>query len=146
METKLKKDWIGRTKNIEELHNDSKLWLSEIEFINYEIKFLEHLLSSNYINYIDAGLYDRIEEFTKEIFNNKNAGTTLRNLIFEHEKILSNLIESGNASSNINYKATHDNLALEINKFISKYKYLKMQIFEIVENIMKKKDQKKLKR
>ncbi|SNR32675.1 hypothetical protein [Lutibacter flavus] len=145
MKTKLKKDWRGRTKSIEELHNDSKIWLSEIEFINYEIKFLEHLLSTNYIDYLDSGLHDRIEEFSKEIFNDKNIGTTLKDLIFEHENVLSDLIESDCVISNKNYAATHDNLALEINKFISKYKYLKMQIFEIVENVMQKKQQKKLK-
>tara|TARA_R110001583_G_scaffold39773_2_gene127447 strand:- start:6834 stop:7271 length:438 start_codon:yes stop_codon:yes gene_type:complete len=145
MKTKLKKDWISRNKSIEELHNDSKSWLSEVEFIIYEIKFLEHLLSTNYINYIDSGLYDRIEEFTKEIFNKKNVGTTLKELIFKHEKTLSHLIQNDSAISNTNYIAIHNDLALEINTFISKYKYLKMQIFEIVDNVMTKKKQKKLK-
>ncbi|REE81606.1 hypothetical protein BX611_1141 [Lutibacter oceani] len=145
MKTKIKKDWRGRVKSIEELHNDSKIWLSEIDFINFEIRFLEHLLSSKYIDYLDAGLYDRIEEFTKQLFSKKADGIELKEVILEHEKILSDLIDQNCVTSNKNYLATHNNLALEINTFISKYKYLKMQIFEVVEKVMKKKEQKKLK-
>jgi hypothetical protein len=144
MKTKIKKDWQGRVKSTEELHLDSKLWLSEIDFINFEIRFLERLLSSKYVDYLDAGLYDRIKEFTKEIFNKKADAITLKELVFKHEKILSDLIHQNCVTSNKNYLSTHNNLAIEINTFISKYKYLKMQVFEIVESVMEKQDQKKL--
>ncbi len=32
MKRKMPKDWFGRSKSIEELHHDSRNWLSEIEF------------------------------------------------------------------------------------------------------------------
>ena len=145
MKTKIKKDWQGRVKSIEELHNDSKIWLSKINFINFEIRFLEHLLSSKYIDYLQAGLYTKIQKFTDELFNKKAADNALKDVILKHEKILSNLIEVNCVTCNKNYLATHDKLALEINTFISNYENLKMQIFKVVESVMKKQDQKILK-
>ena len=59
------KDWFGRSKSIEELHHDSRNWLSEIEFINYEMKFLNNLLRSYYIDLLESG-YDK---HIKAVFN-----------------------------------------------------------------------------
>lgn len=53
MKAKIKKDWYGRLKNKEKLHNDSKFWISEIDFVKDEIRFLDRLLSSNYIDLLD---------------------------------------------------------------------------------------------
>ena len=36
MKTKMKKDWFGREKSVDELHHDSKIWVSEINLIKDE--------------------------------------------------------------------------------------------------------------
>ena len=139
MKTKKKKDWQGREKSLEELHYDSKLWISEINFINDEIRFLEHLLSSNYIDYLDAGLYKKIVVFVNKISTGKKTANTLRELIYEQERVLSDLIDSNSISSNKNYFSQFTDW-----DFIKNYKEFKKQIFDIVENVMRKKEQKKL--
>lgn len=144
MKTKMKKDWFGREKSTDELHNDSKLWISEINLIKDEIRFLEHLLSANYIDFLAAGLHKKIEENVKQISLQKNLGTELQDLIREQEKILSELIKTESVTGNINYIENHKKLEVEVNTYIKKYKELKQQIFKVVENVMKKKDQKKL--
>ena len=144
MKTKINKDWFGREKSIEEVHNDSKLWISEIKFINDEIRFLEHLLGYNYIDCIDNGYATKIEIFTKKIADEREIATTLDTLIKKHKKTLSNLILKNSVISNINYLETHRKIELEIEYYFKKYKRLKKQIFELVENVMKKKGQKKL--
>jgi len=146
METKIKKDWLDRVKSSEELHNDSIQWISEIHFINDEIRFLEHLLSANYIDYLNAGLYEKIEALVKQISYEKITGDTLLELINKQEKILLQLIESKSVTSNNNYLETHKKLDKEINSYIKNYKGLKKQIFEVVEKVRKKKEQKKLPR
>jgi hypothetical protein len=145
MKTKTAKVRLDSSKNktIEELHVDSKTWFSEIDFINFEIQFLKHLLGEKYIDCLDAGLHERIKEFTKEIFDKKNTLKNLKEIVFKHEKSLSNLIDQDKTSDKL-FSETHNKLALEINKFISNYKYLKMQVFEIVESVLEKKVQKKL--
>lgn len=144
MKTKMKKDWFGREKSTDELHNDSKVWISEINLIKDEIRFLEHLLSANYIDFLAAGLHKKIEENVKQISLQKNLGIELQDLIREQEKILSELIKTESVTVNINYIENHKKLEVEVNIYIKKYKELKQQIFKVVENVMKKKDQKKL--
>ena len=144
MKTKMKKDWFGREKSTDELHNDSKVWISEINLIKDEIRFLEHLLSANYIDFLAAGLHKKIEENVKQISLQKNLGTELQDLIKEQEKILSELIRTESVTGNINYIENHKKLEIEVNTYINKYKDLKQQIFKVVENVMKKTVQKKL--
>lgn len=144
METKLKKDWFGREKSIDELRHDSKLWVSEINLIKDEIRFLEHLLSENYIDFLSAGLHKKIKDSVKQISVQKNVGTTLLELINSQEKILAELIKYESASGNKNYLESHKKLEIEVTGYINKYKELKQRIFKAVENVMRKKDQKKL--
>lgn len=144
MKTKKKKDWFGRKKSSEELHHDFKLWVSEIQLIKDEIRFLEHLLSDNYINVLAIGLHKNIEENVKEIAVQKNIGTTLLDLINDQEKILDDLIRNDSITGNKNYRKNHKKLEKEVNVYVKKYKDIKQQIFKIVEDVMKKKEQKKL--
>lgn len=144
MKTKMKKDWFGREKSVDELHHDSKVWVSEINLISDEIRFLEHLLSANYIDFLAAGLHKKIEDHVKQISVQKNSGATLLDLIHEQEKVLSELIKTESVTGNINYIENHKKLEIEVNTYLNKYKNLKQQIFKIVENVMKKTAQKKL--
>lgn len=144
MKTKLKKNWLGREKSVEELHNDSRQWISEIKFIDDEIRFLEHLLSSKYIDCLDAGLFTKIEALVTQISDEKIAGKTLIEIINNHETILVDLIKNNNVESNKNYLQTHKNIGREIYIYTKKYKKIKKEIFDIVENVMKQKGQKKL--
>ncbi len=144
MKTKIKKNWYNKEKNVEELHNDSKLWVSEINLIADEMRFLDHLLSSKYIDCLDAGLFKKIESFVKQISDEKKAGKALKELIKTHENILGDLIESNSVESNKNYLQTHKNINKEIQTYTKKYKNIKKEIFNIVENVMKQKEQKKL--
>ena len=144
MKPKIKKDWFGREKSTDELHNDSKLWISEINLIKDEIRFLEHLLSANYIDFLAAGLHKKIEENVKQISLQKNVGTVLQDLIKAQERVLAELIINESVTSNNNYLESHKKLEIEVNTYINKYKDLKQQIFKIVEEVMKKTIQKKL--
>ena len=140
----MKKDWFGREKSVDELHHDAKLWISEINLIKDEIRFLEHLLSENYIDFLSAGLHKKIEDSVKQISVQKNVATTLLELINSQDKMLAELIKYESVTSNQNYLEKHKKLGIEVTSYINKYKELKQRIFKVVENVMKKKDQKKL--
>ena len=143
MKTKIPKDWFGRLKSKDELHHDSRNWLSEIEFINYEMKFLYNLLTSNYIELLSFGLDIKVKELFKKIAIEKKSGKALSKLVLEHEKVLSDLIQTNSVTSNKNYLETHKKFEIEIIIFLGRYKELKMEIFKIIERIMRKKGQKK---
>jgi len=144
MKTKIKKDWYGRLKSVEELHDDSKLWISEIDFVIDEIRFLKNLLSSNYIQLLDAGLNKRTTELVKKVSEKKESAKVFIKLVKDHNNRLASLIESKSVTSNIHYFDTHKKIELEIFIFSKKYKKIKRQIFEILDEIMTTKAMKKL--
>ena len=144
MKIKINKDWQNREKSEQELHQDSKQWISEINFINDEVRFLEHLLSAKYIDCLAAGLYKKIEELVHKLKEQNKIGKTLKIVISEQEVILVDLIKNNNVLSNKNFIENHKKLEFEVNYYMKKYKRLKKQIFDIVENVMKQKVQKKL--
>ena len=144
MRTKQKKDWDSLEKNKEHLHSDSVFWKSEINFIQDEIRFLEHLLSSNYIDYLEDGLFKKIEAPVVNLTKQKKISKALIKIIVEHEAILSNLIDNKSAQSNKHFQVTHKKIKKEVGQFIDQFKQLKATIFFIVERVMRKKGQKKL--
>ena len=84
METKIKKDWLDRVKSIEELHDDAKLWISEVSFINDELHFFNDLLSTYYIDIIDSGLSDEINKIIKKITQEKESYNAFMKLILNY--------------------------------------------------------------
>jgi hypothetical protein len=142
MKTKKTKQYTE--KSIDELHSESKLWISEIAFIRDEIRFLSHLLSAKYIDYLYEGLSSKIENFTKKMTEEINSGKILVDSIETHELLLPELIEKDNLINNIQYQESHTKLKNAVEIYLVQYKILKKQIFEVVEKVMQKKNQKKL--
>jgi len=144
MKQKIKKNWYGRSKSGEELYDDSKSWISEINFIQDEMRFCNKMLSSNYANLLDTGLNKEIKFFTKQIVSQKKIGSTLNQLIKDHKKNLFKLIENKTDKSNVHFFEVHKKLEKEIESHLRTYKDLKKQIYQTLDKLMTKKAQKKL--
>lgn len=144
MKSKLVRDWDSREKGIEELHSDSKHWLLELNFIKDEIKFLNHLLASNYLDLLGSDHKDQVELLIKGLNQKKLFGKDLVKAIRRHEKILSALIVTQSVTSNTHFLNQHKELQKAISKHLKKYKKIKKSIFRITEDTRRKKKQKKL--
>jgi len=142
MKTKKSKDWVGRVKDVGELHHDSQNWLSEIKFNKDEMKFLTNLLRSRYIDLMEIGMESKIKDFVKVISVEKKAGKELYALILDHENVLSDLINTRSVTTNKNYLEIHKKFEHEMILFLRRYKKLKKGIFKMMEITMKKKHQK----
>jgi len=144
MKAKIKRDWFGRDKNTDELHNDSKMWNSEIDFIYDEMRFLNDLLAYHYIDFLEYNLGKETNMLADEIKEEKKIGNELHSLIKKHESTLSKLIETKSVAANLHYKDIHQKLESEMLFYTKKYRKLKRKIFGLVEDIMRKRDQKRL--
>jgi len=144
MKTKIKKDWYNREKCVEELHDDAIQWKSEINFILDEMRFLEHLLGSNYIDILHKGMYRKIEMSVHKISREKENGKELCDLINKQEAVLSQLITHNSVTGNKNYLETHKNIQKEVSNYFYYYKEIKNEIFKIVEEVMREKEVNKL--
>lgn len=144
MEPIIKNGCNEEAKGMEELHTNANLWKSEINFINVEIRFLEHVLSSNYINCLALGLSKKTEALAKKITDKKKEGEIMLSLINEHEGFLSVLIEDDSLSSNKMFLESQKKLENDFKNYLIHYKFIKKHIFKVIENVMRKKKQKKL--
>lgn len=68
----------------------------------------------------------------------------MHDLIVKHENSLADLIQTNSVKANTHYKDIHKKLESEMLFYTKKYRKVKRQIFKLVEEIMKKKAQKKL--
>lgn len=138
MEKKLKKNWFGRLKNKDEIHYDSKEWISEINFINDEMRFLEQLLKSHYTDLVNREGAARIKTLEDDIREERTKGETLYKIIIDHDNILAELIENESVNSNLHFLETHFKLEREMFGFLRTYKELKAEIYGILEDVIKK--------
>ncbi len=144
MKAKIKKQWYGRQKSVEELHNDCKFWLSELDFIKDEVQFLDHLLGLNYIDFLESGFDGEVERLVKKIKEERNAVNKMYPLIQDHNNILGGLITSNSAENNPNYLDRHLKLEKLMDLYFEKFKAIKKDIFTVIEGTSKKKETKKL--
>ena len=127
-------EWL----NVEEMHNGSKEWLSQLEFVKDEHLFFEELIRSYTLQLIQP------EKFAhnKEIIDAINRSQKHNNLLIEgvkvHEKELYIMIDGiDQLKEEVAYKEKHRGLIIKISEFLTNYRTLKMQLFEIVKKIKK---------
>ncbi|NNC70090.1 MAG: hypothetical protein HKN90_04625 [Flavobacteriaceae bacterium] len=145
MENKIDRTWDSKIKTTEELHEDAKSWLSEIYFIKDEIRFLDHLLGSNYLQLLSS---EKSKNEVKKYIFKMNYEKELLDEIIEtistHENELGSLIKSQSVKSNPHFLERHKQLDMLTQQFFKKYKTLKKNIFLAVEEVKRSQKKKKL--
>lgn len=127
-------EWLSA----EQMHQDSKEWLSELLFIKDEHLFFEDLINSFTLQLIEPEKFSN----NKEIIDALNRSQKKNNLLIEaikvHENELQIMLDGINQTKDeAAYRKSHKGLIMELSEFDKYYKSLKAQIFEIIKNIKK---------
>ena len=129
----------------EELHNESKTWLSTIAFWKDEVKFMHQLINQNFVYFFsndDKGslnaLLDKITTIEKTKLD------VLKSKVINHEKILADYIKFGTELDEEAFKKDHGAISKEFDLFQSNYRMVKSEIFRFAESVLKNKDIKKI--
>lgn len=127
-------EWISA----EQMHEDSKEWLSELLFIKDEHLFFDDLIKSFTLQLLEP------EKFSDniEIIDILNKSEKRNNLLIEairvHENDLQIIVDGVNQLNEEKvYKKSHQGLLIKIREFENEYRNLKTQLFEIIKNIKK---------
>ncbi|WP_179336702.1 hypothetical protein [Winogradskyella ludwigii] len=127
-------EWISA----EQMHEDSKEWLSELLFIKDEHLFFDDLIKSFTLQLLEP------EKFSDniEIIDILNKSEKRNNLLIEairvHENDLQIIVDGVNQINEEKvYKKSHQGLLIKIREFENEYRNLKTQLFEIIKNIKK---------
>jgi hypothetical protein len=134
-------EWLSA----DEMHYESKRWLSELEFFKEEQLFFEDLIRSFTLQILDNNHFEDskklIEKLTKIVKQNE----TLINAVKSHEKELTIMVDGiDQIKEETEYRKEHRNLIELISEFKKRYQSLKTKLFSLVKVVMKASKQKRL--
>ena len=134
-------EWLSA----EDMHGNSKEWLSELEFIKDEHLFFEDLIKSFTLQLIDKKHFSDNRKVIKAINSSSKENEILIKVISKHENNLTVLIDGiDQPKEEQAYRNEHRNLTVIVHKFLKNFKLLKRQLFDIIKNIKKTEKQKHL--
>ncbi|NRD24639.1 hypothetical protein HNV10_15400 [Winogradskyella litoriviva] len=127
-------EWLSA----DEMHNHSKEWLSQLEFIRDEHLFFEDLIKSNTLQLINPEKFAHNKEIIDAINRSQKHNNLLIEAIQTHENELKILVDGINQPKEEEaYKKEHRGLIVKISEFLKYYRTLKVQLFDIVKAIKK---------
>ena len=129
----------------EQMHDDSKEWLSELKFIRDEHLFFIDLITTFTMQLVDSKKFAS----NKEVIDTLNRSQKRNNSIIEavkiHENQLQIMVDGVDELAKENaYIKEHRDLILVITEFLKEYQAVKKQLFTIIKNIKKEEKQKRL--
>lgn len=120
--------------SLEELHLATKEWLSELNFMADEVKFLRDLIDHYFAKLISS---ERIEH-TKEIvvgiarFRDMQLGK-VQEMLLQHERNLANIADNDVPLEEEAYREEHERLWKEMSQLHKAYKAIKKDVFQFTE-------------
>lgn len=128
----------GKMENkLLKLHDETLLWLNELQFMQYEQVFLEHLLSSHFLELSTEQLYDPTRKLIKELNKVKKTSSELTDIIHVHNKHMATYVESLQTNGKNDLVKEHKQIRVGFESIKDKFKYVKKKIFSIIKQIMK---------
>lgn len=134
-------EWLSA----EDMHDASKLWLSELSFFKKEQLFFEDLIKSYTLQLIDNNHFEDSKSIVDKLSKVVKQTQVLTNAVEKHETELSIMVDGiDELEKEANYRKEHRNLIELIGEFKKRYQKVKMKLFDIIKLVMKEGKQKRL--
>jgi len=131
-------EWLSA----DEMHFESKKWLSELEFCKEEQWFFEDLIRSYTLQIIDNNHFDESKRLIDKLSKVVDETKTLLNAVKKHEKQLSIMVDGiDQIEEETAYKNEHRNLTELVDEFRKRYRVLKAKFFKFIKAVMKESKQ-----
>ena len=118
------------------LHESSVSWINELEFMNDEQKFLEHLLSTHFLDLSAEKLYETTRKLIRKLKEVENLGVELTQEIQIHNKQIASVLEGDDNIREKDLINGHDMIQKDFESYVLKFRYVKKKIFGIIKEIM----------
>lgn len=128
----------SQSKKIDQLHLDTKHWMSGIDFTQDEMLFIERLLHSYVFEPNTHNLFERLQNFEDRLKKTMVKKKSLQVLIRKHECNLGGMLECSDSECDLTYYRKHDQLKAEVVAFQEEFRLLKSEIFNYAGGILKK--------
>lgn len=135
----------GEWLSAEQMHLDSKEWLSELKFIKDEHHFFEDLVKSFTLQLISPEKFSHNKEIIDALNRSQKKANYFIEAVKVHENDLQIMLDGVNELEKEDaYKKEHKGLITEIAEFKKNYMILKTQLFSILKRIKKEEKQRRL--
>ncbi|QXP59277.1 hypothetical protein [Olleya sp. HaHaR_3_96] len=123
----------------ERMHDMSKTWLSDLNFIKDEQIFLEELITDYTQQIIDDDVLTRAQDAATALLRTKRGNQKLMTALIAHEKDLNLMVDGKNElDKEEQYKTDHIAFIKKVSSFFYDYKAVKSEIFNLVTTLMKR--------
>lgn len=145
MKAKHKKPKYVAWLSTETMHNASRKWLSELEFIKDEQLFFDDLIKSYTIQLIDSKHFTNSKNIITQLEKLQKETDELLETIKKHQRELTIMVDGINQIELENaYRDEHGKLIITVSNFMNNYRAIKSQLFTLVKSIIKEGKQKRL--
>jgi len=117
-------------------HDDSAAWINELEFMNDEQMFLEHLLSTHFLDLSTEKLYETTRKLIRKLKEVEHMGIELTHEIQLHHKKIASVLEDENIRVEKELYHSNKMILKDFESYVLKFRYVKKKIFGIIKEIM----------
>lgn len=134
-------EWLSA----EDMHDTTKLWMSELDFFTEEQLFLEDLIKSYTLDLIDKKHFEESKALVEQLSVIVKQTKVLSKAVTSHESDLSIMLDGvDQLKEEANYRKEHRNLIELIGEFKKRYQSVKTRLFNLITLVMKEGKQKRL--
>ncbi|WP_224491417.1 hypothetical protein [Robertkochia flava] len=128
------KEW----KSGAEMHEDARLWVSELEFITSEHHFFEDLLATYFMKISNKDHFRQGKDLVEELEENRQKNQRILEDVTAHNNRLIVLLDGKNEfEKEDRVKEEHRDLELQMQEHHEKFRMLKAHIFSLIGEIIK---------
>jgi hypothetical protein len=129
----------------EQMHDDSKEWLSELNFIRDEHLFFIDLITTFTMQLVASKKFASNKEVIDTLNRSQKRNHSIIEAVKIHENQLQIMVDGvDELAKEKAYIKEHRDLIIVITEFLKEYQALKKQLFTIIKNIKKEEKQKRL--
>ncbi|WP_298895286.1 hypothetical protein [uncultured Psychroserpens sp.] len=131
-------EWLSA----DQMHEASKEWLSELNFIKDEHRFFEDLITTYTSQLIAPKRFSDTKEIIDELYKSQKQNDLLIEVVKTHENELQIMVDGvDQIKEESAYTKAHKGLVDIINEFLKDYKTLKTQLFDLIKNMKREEKQ-----
>lgn len=129
----------------DELHAESLLWISELEFSKDEQQFLNTLVKNHTLKLISGETFQKSQKVISDLLKEEQLVTKLLKRVQKHANGLEILVDGlDQIEEEAAYKQDHYALKLEVSNYYENYKKTKREIFGLIKQIIQQKKTKQI--
>ncbi|WP_295654711.1 hypothetical protein [uncultured Mucilaginibacter sp.] len=136
MQTQTLQEELLLESELQDLYKQSRHWLSDIQFVEDEIRFFKDISNTYLVPYIDRELLDKVKNFTKAVFGQESNIMDLKRSIPEFLKFVAPYVTDTEKKMGIVLLETFNDLQSRVTDLLDTVREEKKQLFLILEDAM----------